>query len=193
MWDEKVLINKCLAGDHAAITGLYKTYGPVLYPICLRYSGSRDDANDLLHDCFIRIIHNLGDFRFQGSFEGWMKRIAVNTAINQYHKSKREQMVSVDSIVPVEDETPDVLDQLQAQEIIALISTLPEGYRQVFNLFAVEGYKHKEIADMLGITENTSKTQFFKAKKWLIIKLNELYPQESVYNQSSKDELEYGR
>jgi len=193
MWDEKVLINKCLAGDHAAITGLYKTFSPVLYPICLRYAAGRDDANDLLHDCFIRIIHSLSDFRFEGSFEGWMKRITVNTAINQYRKSKRDQTISVEASMPVEDEAPDVLEHLQAQEIIALISTLPEGYRQVFNLFAIEGYKHKEIAEMLGITESTSKSQFFKAKKWLIIKLNDLYPQESVVNQRFTDEQGYGR
>ncbi len=188
MLDERVLIKRCLADDRVAITELYQRYSGVLYAICLRYTSGREDANDLLHDGFIRILQKMSEFRFEGSFEGWLKRVMVTMAINFYRKQKKSTSVQLDLLAPLEDDAPDVLDSLSAEYLVSVISELPDGYKQVFNLFAIEGYKHKEIAEMLGITESTSKTQYFKAKKWLVAALLQKNPELNHLNQPVHDE-----
>ncbi len=172
MSDEKSFIKQCLENKPGAIAELYKRYGPVLYGICLRYASSKEEAEDWLHDGFVRILKGLNHFRSEGSFEGWLKRIMVNTAINHYHKKQSNMnQVDIDSQAGMVGNEVDLLDQMSANELMTLIQKMPEGYRQVFNLYAMEGFQHKEISEMLGISVSTSKTQFLKARKYLIGKI----------------------
>ena len=175
MIDEKQLIEYCLSNKEGALDELYKQFAPKLFGICLRYANSREEAEDLLHDGFIRILDHLKKFRHEGSFEGWMRRIMVNTAINYLKKKKRYQS-DVDPELPDSNtafEVP-VLDVISLNELLAVINSLPDGYKIVFNLYVIDGYKHKEIAEILGISESTSKSQFMKARKSLQEKLKKL-------------------
>jgi RNA polymerase sigma factor (sigma-70 family) len=189
MLDEPKLIRQCLANDSAALSQLYKQFSPVLFAICLRYASNREEAQDLLHDGYIRILNSLADFRFEGSFEGWMKRIMVNMAINYYRKRAKINFAPLEHTALPGDDAPSAIDSLNAEQLILLIAGLPDGYRQVFNLYALEGFKHREIAEMLGISENTSKSQYMKARKWLIHKLVALDPDSvNMYSRMIEDE-----
>ena len=148
----------------------------MIYGICLRYTRNTAEAEDLLQDCFIKVMNKIAEFEFKGSFEGWLKRIAVNTAINSIRAKKLMYVddIESESYESVSTESLNVIQKMDCNQIFKLISTLPVGYKTVFNLYVVEGFKHKEIGEMLGFTENTSKTQFLKARKALIEKLNKL-------------------
>lgn len=172
------LIAGCLDGSQRHFNELYEKYAYSLYGICLRYSGDEDEAKDVLQDGFIKVFTQLKTFDIhKGSFEGWLKRIFVNQAIDCYRKKK----AAINS-VPAEDisdEVPDDNDRVDLEfdfskeELLEMIQQLPGGYRTVFNLFVMENMGHKEIAALLGISENTSKTQFFKARKLLREKINQ--------------------
>lgn len=155
---------------------LFKTYSPLLLGICMRYVNNKSEAEDILQEGFLKIFLNINNYSGTGSFENWMKKIIVNTAITYYHKNyKYRQNVDIDDI---NDEEAIVLDtpegEYSANELRNLLSTMPQGYKVVFNLYAIEGYKHKEIAEMLKIDENTSKSQYARARKWIQNKLNTL-------------------
>lgn len=143
---------------------LYKKFSSKMYGVCLRYSGNVDDANDLLQDGFIKIFKNLNKFRGDGSFEGWIRRIFVNTSIEHFRKKIKLYNVTEVQENTVEDTDLTILDTLAEKDIIALVNELSPGYKTVFNMHVVEGYSHKEIADILGITEGTSKSQLARAK-----------------------------
>jgi RNA polymerase sigma factor (sigma-70 family) len=164
------IIKLCRAGDQKAFEMLYKNFYRMLYGIALRYSKSAQEAEDILQDAFIKIFNNMDSYSGQGSFEGWMRRIVQNTAINNY-RSRQKFMLHVDiSNIDerLKDESiTDLFDKLENKEIIVLLNQMPEGYRMVINMYAIDGYSHKEIADALGITEGTSKSQLFKAKAYL--------------------------
>ena len=170
--DEKQLIKYCLSNKEGALDELYKQYAPKLFAICLRYTKNKQEAEDLLHDGFIRILGHLKKFRHEGSFEGWMRRIIVTSAINYLRKAKKyDSNTDLDYIDnDAAFETP-VLDLISMKELLGFINELPDGYRLVFNLYVIDGYKHKEIAEMLGISESTSKSQFMKARKSLQLTL----------------------
>jgi RNA polymerase sigma-70 factor (ECF subfamily) len=144
---------------------LYNRFSAKMYAVCLRYSGNSDDAQDLLQEGFIKVYKNLHRFRAEGSFEGWIRRVFVNSSIEQFRKksiqvtnvSDREEIIVADSDISA-------LDTLAEQDIIKLIQELSPGYRTVFNLYVVEGYSHKEISDELGISEGTSKSQLARAR-----------------------------
>jgi len=175
MLNEKQLIQHCLSNEEGALDELYRQYAPKLYGVCLRYTKNKEEAEDLLHDGFIRILDHLKKFRHEGSFEGWMRRIMVTSAIN-YLRRKNKYQSDIDPELAdrsVAFETP-VLDVISMKELLAIINNLPDGYRMVFNLYVIDGYKHKEIAEMLGISENTSKSQFMKARKSLQEKLKQM-------------------
>ncbi len=142
--------------------------------VCMRYARSRSDAEDILQDGFIRLYQNIGQFKFAGSFEGWMRRIFVNAALKKY-QTKRWEMES-SGIEPYHESQSydDIVAQLSEQEIMTLVHSLPEGYRMVFNMYVIEGYSHKEISQALGINEATSRTQLLKARKQLQAKLSQL-------------------
>lgn len=161
------LIEGCLLGNPFMQKKLYDKYAPKMYGICLRYATNSEDAKDILQDGFVKVFTNLSKFKAAGSFEGWMRRIFVNTAIEHYRKKNQLYAISEHQEEQIPDQVFSALDELAADDIIRLISELPNGYRTVFNLFAVEGYSHKEIATMMNISEGTSKSQYARAKAWL--------------------------
>ncbi len=138
-----------------------------MFAICLRYSANPDNAKDMLQEAFIRVFDRLDKFRFEGSFEGWLKRVAVTTCLDFNKKLKSEPYSEeIENFTQLGSEAT-VFSHMGARDLIALLQKLPAGYRMVFNLYAIEGYGHAEIAQMLEINENTSKTQLFKARKML--------------------------
>jgi RNA polymerase sigma-70 factor (ECF subfamily) len=164
--NEADLVSRCRRGDAAAQRAVYHQYERVLYGICLRYADSRDDALDLLQDSFVRIFRSLEGFRGEGSFEGWMRRITVRLCIEYCRKRARFLRVDLKHAQEVAIES-DIWSSVSRDEILRLISQMPPGYRMVFNLYAVEGYGHQEIADMLGISEGASKSQLSRARRYL--------------------------
>lgn len=143
--------------------------------VCMRYAGNPMEAQDMLQEGFIKVFEKLGQFRGDGPLGGWVRRVMVNEALIYLRKNQRHR--NIDAINEESDDAPieaSVLDEMGAEELISLIAALPAGYRTVFNLYAVEGYSHKEIADQLGISESTSKTQFHKAKQQLRAQIEKL-------------------
>ncbi len=176
MQDEKLLIKRCLKHDQKALSELYNNFSGKMYGICLRYAKNKMDADDLLHDGFVRVLKNLKAYRGEGSFEGWMRRIMVNTSINFYRKKTNHVETDISEVYGLSDNSfDDAISQISVKELLVLIQDLPDGYRLVFNMYVMEGYKHKEIAEILNISENTSKSQLLKAKATLKKKLNEKY------------------
>jgi len=175
MPSEKRLIELIKEGNESAFVQMYEMYSGRLFGLCLRYAKNRADAEDLLQESFVKIYKNLENFNGSGSLEGWLRRITINICINYYRKIKTEKVIVTDNFIDdVINET--VFSKIETEQILKLIQELPEGYRLVFNLHVIEGYKHNEIAEMIGTSENTSKTQLLKAKKQLKEKLIKLYP-----------------
>ena len=136
-----------------------------MYAVCYRYANNTDDAQDLLQEGFIKVYRNLHRFRAEGSFEGWMRRVFVNTSIEHYRrKSIQLNSVSEKEENTIEDSDISALENLAEKDVLRIIQELSPGYKTVFNLYVVEGYSHKEIGDMLGISEGTSKSQLARAK-----------------------------
>ena len=179
MHSEKDFIKKCLNNDAKAQETLYRFYAPKMYGICLRFAKNKMDADDILQEGFIKIFTNLKKFRSEGSFEGWIRRTIINTAINQYKKNLRDlNNITIEHINITDKINDDIISKLSVDELLELINELPDGYRTVFNLNVIEGYTHKEIGKMLNISENTSKSQLSRAKhnlKKKVIKLNIKY------------------
>lgn len=146
---------------------LYDRYSGKMFALCLRYAKHSAEAEDILQEGFIKVFDKISSFRGDGSFEGWIRRIMIHTAIKYYHKASRKNEAIGWESLPDNPLKPDVYGQLDADQILGLIQELPEGYRLVFNLHALEGYKHKEIADMLEIGESTSRSQLTKARSML--------------------------
>jgi RNA polymerase sigma factor (sigma-70 family) len=161
---ESDLIKGCINGDPRMQRSLYQRFSSMMYGVCLRYSENSEDVNDVLQEGFIKVYKNLDKFRSEGSFEGWVRRIFINTSIEHYRKKVKLYNVSEVQENTVEDTDLSALDSLAVKDIMNIINELSPGYKQVFNLHVVEGYSHKEIADMLGITEGTSKSQLARAK-----------------------------
>jgi len=143
---------------------VYRRFSPRMYAVCLRYAGYPEEAEDILQEGFIKIFKKLGSFRSEGSFEGWIRRIFVNTAIEHFRRKRYLQPVTEKEENTLEGSYLSVLDNLAERDIMELIQQLSPGYRTVFNMYVVEGYTHKEIGDMLGISEGTSKSQLSRAK-----------------------------
>lgn len=143
---------------------LYHRFSPKMYAVCLRYSGNPEDARDLLQEGFIKVFKNLSKYRGDGSFEGWIRRIFVNTSIEHFRKKVHLQDVTQTQERTIEDKEWNVLDNLAEKDILKMIHELSPGYKAVFNMHVIEGYSHKEIAEMLGINEGTSKSQLARAK-----------------------------
>jgi RNA polymerase sigma-70 factor (ECF subfamily) len=143
---------------------LYDKFSPKMYGVCLRYAGNEDDASDILQEGFIKVFKNLSKFRGEGSFEGWIRRIFVNTSIEHFRKKVKLYNVTEVQENTIEDTNLDALDMLAAKDIINIINELSPGYKAVFNMHVIEGYSHQEIADIMGITEGTSKSQLARAK-----------------------------
>lgn len=166
--DEEMLIAGLRRGDPSARKKVYELYGPLMMSVCMRYVGNRETARDLLQDGFIKVFTKIRTYAATGAFGGWIRRIFVTTALEYL---RREQLHPDDAVEGYEDTLEDVnysaLDKLSADELLACIARLPSGYRTVFNLYAIEGYSHGEIAAMLHIREVTSRTQFIRARNTL--------------------------
>jgi len=177
------LIEGCLTNDRAAQKQLYEVMSPTMFAICLRYADSYQTAEDLLQEGFIKVFRYISNYRGEGSFEGWVKRIFVNTAIEHFRKQARMYPIVNLEVVDHALQAGDPGDALELADIQKLIQTLSPGYRTVFNLYVVEGYSHKEIGDMLDISEGTSKSQLARARYLLqkmIIETNTIEKHEAV-------------
>lgn len=161
---ESRLIENCISGNRKSQKELYDMYAPKMFAICLRYTKNQMDAEDTLQEGFVKLYNNLHRFRGEGSFDGWVRRIFVNTAIEHIRKKNLNITNGEGLENSIADKHKSALDNLYEKDIIRTSMNLSEGYRTVFNLYAVEGFSHKEIANHLGITESTSKSQFSRAK-----------------------------
>ena len=182
MVNDADIITKCIEGDRAAQDLLYKMYASLMFGVCLRYCCDRNEAKDVMQDGFIKVYSNIKNFRKEGSLEGWIKRIIVNTALDNFKKKQKlYNHTSIDDInelsIEYDEEIEPQDNDITEEELLAMIQTLPDGYRMVFNLYAIEDYSHKQIAEMLKITESTSKSQLFKARNALQKKIYEFQQQ----------------
>jgi RNA polymerase sigma-70 factor (ECF subfamily) len=165
MYSDKELIERCLENDPRAQEYLYKCFSRRMYGVCLRFARNTLEADDILQEGFIKVFSFLKDFRQDGSLEGWIRRTIVNTAINYYNSKQNEwKETSIDKAESYQSVAEDILGKISTADLLRLIQELPEGYRMVFNLYIIEGYNHQEIAEMLHISENTSKSQLSRAR-----------------------------
>lgn len=166
MSEIKNIISGCLKGNRRDQELLYRRYSARLYAVCIQYSGNDEEARDILQEGFIKIFENLVNYKHEGSFEGWMRRIMVNTALEKYRN--KYNLYRVDDIdqIPEPGMEPDNEDYsgLEAGDLLGIIRELPPKYRMVFNLYAIEGYSHKEISKMVNISEGTSKSNLSRAR-----------------------------
>jgi RNA polymerase sigma factor (sigma-70 family) len=161
---DSFLISNCIAGHRQSQKKLYEILAPRMYPVCLKFFKKSSDAEDVLQEGFIKLFKNLDKFRGDGSFEGWVRRIFVNTSI-QYYRSLKPAAICANEIQEyLPSYEVSALDKLYEKDVIRLTEDLSNGYRTVFKLYAVEGYSHKEISQLLGISESTSKSQYLRAK-----------------------------
>lgn len=166
------MIAKASKNDRRAQQQLFEQFSPKMLGICRQYLRNNDMAEEVMLTGFLKIFTHLKDFKNERSFEGWMRRIMVNESISQLRKDKKLQFISETEIENTEEYSTTIETNLEADEIQSLIDALPDGYKTVFVLYVVEGYKHSEISELLQISENTSKSQLFKARKLLQIKIN---------------------
>ena len=166
--DEKQLIDGCINGNRQAQKALYDKYANRMMAVCLRYMKDTEDARDLLQEGFIRLFINISRYMGEGSFDGWVRKIFVNCALERLRQPdvlRNADNIEETGYMDIPDDSE--VAQLPASEIMALVSSLPDGFRTVFNLFAIEGYSHKEIGQKLQITESTSRSQYMRARKML--------------------------
>jgi RNA polymerase sigma factor (sigma-70 family) len=176
MHSEEDLINQCLKNDQKAHEVFYRRFAPKMYGVCMRFAKNQMEADDILQEGFIKVFTNLKSFRNEGSLEGWVRKTIVNTAINLYKKNiKHHKDTDIEHAEAIHNFEQNSIDSISAQELLNLIQDLPTGYRVVFNLNIIEGYSHKEIGQLLEISENTSKSQLSRARQALQKKLLELY------------------
>ena len=168
------LIDLCIKGDRASQKVLYNRLAPRMFPLCIRYIGNREMAEDVLQDGFITLFTKLGDYKGDGSFDGWARKIFVNTALMSLRKKDALKMSEdLEAIRGMKDDLPSQNQNIGYKELMELVMELPPGFRTVFNMYAIEGYSHKEISDTLGISETTSRTQLSRARIWLQNKIKE--------------------
>jgi RNA polymerase sigma factor (sigma-70 family) len=166
--NEAQMIEGSKKNNKAAQEYLYKTFSPLMLGVCYRYAKNRSDAEDMLQESFIKIFSHIHQFRNEGSLEGWIRRIVVHTCINVIKKNKKfNDCVDLSQIVDWQTNKDEIPSIVQAKEIIEAIRLLPIGYRTVLNLYAIEGYSHKEIGSMLEIEESSSRSQYSRAKSLL--------------------------
>lgn len=168
------LIESCKKGDRAAQKAIYNLLAPRMFPICIRYIGDRTSAEDILQEGFITLFTKIESYKGDGSFEGWARKIFVNTALMSLRKKDTLKMSEeLEAVKSMKTETSSQIETIGYKELMELVMSLPPGFRTVFNMYAIEGYSHKEIAETLGVTETTSRTQFSRARAWLQAKIKE--------------------
>jgi RNA polymerase sigma-70 factor (ECF subfamily) len=165
---EELMLAGCLTNNAASQDALYSKFSPKMFGVCYRFAKNKEDAEDMLQEAFIKVFSQIQQFRNEGSLEGWIRRIMVHTCINIIKKNKKfadtVDITEAYGLIVREESIPAIL---QAKEIVELIRMLPLGYRTVLNLYAIEGYSHKEIGNMLDIEESTSRSQYTRAKAML--------------------------
>ena len=183
---EEKIVEGCISGKRRAQNQLYQKYAPGMLGVCLRYSKNIAEAEDILQEGFIKVFKNIKNFRKEGSFEGWIRRIIINSAITHINKNKiifRE--IDEEKLeYPEEQESNESFAPVNQEVLLNLIQNMPDGYRMVMNLYVFEGFSHKEVSEVLRISESTSKSQLSKARKYLKNKLKELnkvYPVSQVH------------
>lgn len=166
MTDEQI-VKGCIEKNAIAQKNLYEKFARKMMGVCLRYADSSEEAEDVVQNGFISVFENIESFKGTGSLEGWVRKIMVNTALTNIRKNKKlKQNIELDSVefmIPSNSHN----ESLEAKDLLKIIQTLPIGFKTVFNLYAIEGYSHKEIGDMLNISEGTSKSQYSRAKAHL--------------------------
>ena len=173
--EDSALVKKCIKGDARAQRALFEKFAPKMLGVCIRYAKNSDQAEDILQDGFVKVFTKLSNYSGNGSLEGWIRRIIVNTALDEIRRNiKFQNNISVDDVDYKLELDSHIVEGLAAEDLMKIINDLPDGYRIVFNMFAIEGYSHKEIAMQLNISENTSKSQYSRARAYLKNKLEEL-------------------
>jgi RNA polymerase sigma factor (sigma-70 family) len=165
--EEQDLVSGCRRGEHKAQRSVYEKNAPQMLALCLRYVHDRSEAEGVMVTGFLKVFDKIGQYSGEGSFEGWIRRIMVNESLLYLRQNKHAHMMVEVEAASREVQTDDAYQQLAVDDLMALVRKLPEGYRTVFNLYAIEGYSHKEIAEQLNITENTSKSQLSRARGML--------------------------
>jgi RNA polymerase sigma-70 factor (ECF subfamily) len=167
------LIAGCKNKNRDCQKQLYEAYSRPMYSVCLRYAPDTETAEDLLHDGFIKIFSAIDSYLGKGSFEGWMRRIFINIALEKIRKEKSAVIITGElyDIQDITDDETERANQIPEEELMKMIQELPKGYRTVFNLHAIEDFSHKEIASMLGVTESTSRSQYIRARQILQVKV----------------------
>ena len=169
------LIESCIKGDRSAQKVLYDHLAPRMFPLCIRYVGDREQAEDVLQDGFVTLFTHLDSYKGDGSFEGWARKIFVTTALMELRR--KDALKMSEDLEMVRGMKTEVTTQLQSigyKDLMRVITQLPPGFRTVFNMYTIEGYSHKEIGEILGISETTSRTQLSRARTWLQNKLKEI-------------------
>lgn len=166
---EDELILGCIKEDETCQREIFRKYAGRMLAVCQRYARNPMDAEDIVQDAFIKVFDKMSQFKFQGSFEGWIRKIVVNTALKKYTVIRYDKEVSGYDVTERNESTmdPSAYAHLSEKELLGLINNLPDGYRMIFNLFVIEGYQHEEIAVMLGIQPGTSRSQLVKARNML--------------------------
>ena len=173
--NDSALVKKCIEGDQRAQRMLFERFAPKMLGVCMRYSKNSEQAEDVLQDGFVKVFTKLTYYKGDGSLEGWIRRVVVNTALDQIRKNtKFQDNVALDDVDYNLELKGNILEALAAEDLMVLINEMPNGYKVVFNMFAIEGYSHKEIAKELNVSENTSKSQYSRARSYLKKKLEEL-------------------
>ncbi|MBO7117886.1 MAG: RNA polymerase sigma factor [Bacteroidales bacterium] len=161
----KRLLKACIKGDREAQKTLYESLSPKMFPVCLRYMSSREEAEDVLQEGFVTLFSKLDSYSGKGSFEGWARKIFVNTALMQLRKNDvLKESEDLEGAWDISSQDPTIIQNIGYQELLELIESLPPGFRTVFNMYVIEGYSHKEIGEALGISENTSRSQLQRAR-----------------------------
>lgn len=171
--DESSFIEACVKKEKWAQKKLYEDHYSSMYPLCCRYSNNDEDALDIMHDAFIKVFRNMHRYQVGTSLNSWIRRIMVNTAIDFYRKQKRRRTEDIDTVYHVSSDDVDVVSEMSAEEILIALQQLTPAYRSVFNLYIIEGYSHKEVAEKLGISESTSRSNLVKARAKLRVILIE--------------------
>lgn len=175
------LVKRCIKQDPKAQKALYEQFAPKMMALCYRYASSRADAEDILQDGFIKVFQKIKEFKYQGSLEGWIRRIMVHTAIDHVRRNRKLfQQIEIDDAISDRVATQ-ATDNLGLEELMGYIRQLPDGYRLIFNLYAIEGYSHKEIAAKMNIQESTSRSQYTRARALLKHKICGDHMESKVY------------
>ncbi len=172
---DKELISGSLNNDLKSQKELFDKYKDSMKSLCLRYTGNNQDAEDILQEGFILAFGKLKNYKFEGSFEGWLRRIMINVALKFLKRKKSIYFEDIDSFYDLKDKSEDILSKLNADNLLDLLTKLPSGYRTVFNMYVIEGFNHKEIGEKLNIAESSSRSQLAKSKKMLKKLITELY------------------